>query len=138
MAIGLLIVELGIDATNAQIVDKMRVMKQARSESSCKHVVCVVSGFNSDSRELQDIPEVRAFCLRLVNLGFISYLDFTTYLYPSVPASLRSTWGAAEVWLCGENRLNAKTQVTTDLITEIKAVCLEANRKADATLGELK
>jgi len=75
---GILFVELGIDATNDEILDQMRTMKACREDGSYGHVVCTVRGFSEDKRDLFEIPVLRAFCLRVVNLGFISYLDFTT------------------------------------------------------------
>ena len=67
----------------------------------CSGAVCGVRGFSNNPRELYDIPEVRAFCRRLVTLGFISYLDFSTVFHPDLPSLAKSGWGAAEVWLCG-------------------------------------
>ena len=135
---GVLFVELGIDATNDDILDQMKTMKACREDGSYGHVVCTVRGFGDDKRSLFEIPEVRAFCRRVVNLGFISYLDFTTTFDESVPAIAKDAWGAAEVWLCGEGRLRGQVPLTEELLDELKRVVCESNGKADAALGPMK
>lgn len=44
-----LFVELGIEATNDEILDQMRIMKSCREDGSYGRVVCTVRGF-SDSK----------------------------------------------------------------------------------------
>ena len=131
-----LFVELGIDATNDDILDQMRIMKARREDRSYGHVVCTVRGFAGDELPLFEIPEVRAFCRRVVNLGFISYLDFTTTFDSRVPAIAKDGWGAAEVWLCGEGRLRSQMPLNRELVDELKRVVCESNEKADAALGD--
>jgi hypothetical protein len=133
-----LLVELGIDATNDDIFDQMRVMKKAREERFYDNIVCSIRDFGADPRELYEIPEVRAFCRRVVNLGFISYLDFTTLFNPELPELAKQGWGAAEIWLCGEKRLGARNPLTTELLDELQQAVGESNAKADAALGPLK
>ena len=113
-------------------------MTRCERDGSYGHVVCTVRGFRDDKRSLFDIPEVRAFCRRVVNLGFISYLDFTTTFDSSVPAIAKDGWGAAEVWLCGEGRLRSQMPLTRELIDELKRVVCESNEKADAAIGPMK
>jgi len=114
MSKNMLFVELGIDATNDEILDQMRTMKACREDGSYGHVVCTVRGFSEDKRDLFEIPEVRAFCRRVVNLGIISYLDFTTTFDSTVPAISKDALGAAEVWLCGEGRLRKQIPLTVE------------------------
>lgn len=137
MAETVLFVELGIDATNDDILDQMRIMKLAREDRSYSNVVCSIRGFAADARELFDIPEVRAFCRRIVNLGFISYLDFSTIFNPQVPDLAKQSWGAAEVWLCSEGRLKALNPLTKDILHELQHAVLLSNAKADAALGPM-
>jgi hypothetical protein len=134
----ILFVELGIDATNDDILDQMRKMKICREDGRYSHVVCTVRGFGDDERRLFEIPEVRAFCRRIVNLGFISYLDFTTTFDSKVPAIAKDGWGAAEVWLCGENCLRAQMPLTRELLDELQQAVSESNEKADAAIGPMK
>jgi len=72
-----------------------------------------------------------------VNLGFISYLDFTTTFDTSVPVIVKDAWGAAEVWLCGEGRLRGQMPLTRELVDELQRVVSESNEKADAALGPM-
>ena len=138
MAEKVLLVELGIDASNNDIIDQMRIMKRARQEGLYDNVICTIRGFDDDRRELYDIPEVRAFCRRLVNLAFISYLDFVTTIVADAPEVVKKGWGAAEVWLCGEGRFSTGAEWTIELIGEIEQAVGESNVKADALLGPMK
>jgi hypothetical protein len=45
-----LFMELGIDATNDEILDQMRIMKSSPEDGSYCHVVCAVRGFAGDER----------------------------------------------------------------------------------------
>jgi len=81
---------------------------------------------------------VRAFCRRVVNLGFISDLDFTTTFGSTVPAIAKDAWGAAEVWLCGEGRLRKQMPLTVELLAELQQAVCESNGKADAAIGPMK
>ncbi len=65
MAERILSVELGIDATNADILDQIRVVRRGREDGSYDSVVCAVRGFDADPRDPHDISEVRAFCRRV-------------------------------------------------------------------------
>jgi hypothetical protein len=133
-----LFVELGIDATNEDILDQMRIMKRAREDRTYSNVVCLIRGFGDDPRELFEIAEVRAFCRRIVNLGFISYLDFSTFFNPKVPELAKESWGAAEVWLCSEGRIKALKSLTKEILHEVQQAILESNGKADAALGPME
>jgi hypothetical protein len=140
------IIELGIDMTNDEVIAKMRLMKSVR-DAGVKNVVCSVSDFNEDPRELYAIPEVRAFCRRLVNLGFISYLDVETGLLARtldnpepVEGLLRDQWGAFDVWLCGEGRTRPRMEFAREeflaLLEEFQQALGESNEKADAALAQ--
>ena len=134
----MLFVELGIDATNDDILDQMRTMKACREDGIYGHIVCTVRGFSEDMRDLFEIPEFRAFCRRVVNLDFISYLDFTTTFDSTVLAIAKDAWSAAEVWLCGEGRLRKQMPLTVELLAELQQAVGESNEKADAILGQME
>jgi hypothetical protein len=138
MAGSVLFVDLGLDASNDDILDQMRILKRAREERCYKAIVCLIRGFDDDPRELFDIPEVRAFCRRIVNLGLISYLDFTTIFDPKMPEEAKKAWGAAEVWLCGEGRLNWKNTLTQKLLDELEQVVTGSNGRADKAVGPMR
>ena len=138
MAKAVLFVELGIDATNDDILDQMRIIKQGREEGIYQFVVCTIRGFADDRRDLSEIPEVRAFCRRIVNLGFISYLEVTTLFDLHLPAEAKRCWGATEVWLCSENRLKAEIEMDKPLLLELQQVIGESNERADAAIGPMR
>jgi hypothetical protein len=133
-----LFVDLGIDATNADLIDQMRIMKRGR-ENDYTNVVCAIRGFNNDNRDLYEIVEVRAFCRRLVCQGFISYLDISTTLPGTICDETAGTWGAAEVYLCSEGRMKKETVIDVpEFLDELMKVVLESNEKCDALIGPMK
>lgn len=129
------LIDLGLNASNAHLVEQMRFMRRSRAEGIADCVACTVRGFHDDPRELQDIPEVQAFCRRLVGLGFLSDRDFTTQLVADCPEPARHAWGAAEVWLCGEGRLRDGMPITRELVAELESAVIAANGRADEVLG---
>lgn len=129
---GLLIVEIGLDATNDHIYDQMRIMKRCRENDEYGSVICCIRGFDEDHRELYDIPEVRAFCRRLFNLGFTSYLNFSTFLEP-IFSSGPKAWAALEVWMCSEGMANAP--ITKELCERFSKLWMESNQRADDAIG---
>ncbi len=137
----LVMVYVELDATNEEIKEKMQAMKIARESNETEHVVCLLDGFDKDKRFLGEIPEARAICRRLVTQGFLSYLDYSTLL-PGCDPSVNLSWGAFEVWLCGEGRFKQTIEWTqTDLDKTMKrfnSVLQEANEKVDAMFGKLR
>jgi hypothetical protein len=123
-------VQLSLDASNDAIVEQMRIMKRGRENGFYTNVVCTIGGFGDDPRELYQIPEARAFCRRLVTIGFISYLDGTTTMFDN---PLGEGWGAAEVWLASENKF--AEEIPASLLGDIETAILVANEKCDALLG---
>jgi hypothetical protein len=137
MAERVLNVVLGLDATDDDILDQMRIMKRVREEHRYENVFCTIRGFSDDSRELYDIPEVRGYCKRLVDLGFISYLDFSTLFNPETPELAKSGWGASEVWLCSEGQLKSRNPLTRETLNELQQAISESNKRADGALGPM-
>jgi hypothetical protein len=137
----LLVVDLGLDATNEQLLEKMWEMRSTRLRNPDVNVVCSFRGFGADPRELREIPEVRAFCRRLTAQGFISYLDACTTLTPATDPALdrpfRQWWGAFEVWSCGEGHMN-RTRVTAEVMERFRKALEAANARADAACGSLE
>lgn len=125
-----LVLLVAIDETNEEIADYMRRMKAAR-ENGVKHVFLTIGGFNDDPRELYQIPEVRAFCRRLVNLGFTSYLDFTT----TIGGETGYGWAMAEVWLCANGRGKTMTSISPEELDELEREWAASNERADALIG---
>lgn len=131
-----LVVWLDLKSSNEEILEKMATVKTMRESGAVSNVVCTIAGFDDDSRELWEIPEARAFCRRLVGLGFISYLDFeTTIPDTGVPEACQGSLGAFEVWLMSESRMTNENVVTIELVEEAKQALIEANEKCDRVLG---
>lgn len=124
--------------TNEELVDMMRQMKAAR-KAGVDAVICCVSGFENDTRELWQIPEVRAFFRRLVTHGFISWLDVFAGMDPdpNTPEVLRMGFGACEVWLISEgvDIGAANITLTATMLEDLKAVLHKANEVSDAMIG---
>lgn len=131
---------LHLSATNDDLIDMMRKMKAAR-ESGWDSVICSIDGFGDDPRELWQIVEVRAFCRRLITLGFVSYLDVLAGMHPdpSTPNVIRMGLGAGEVWLISEGfDISAQMfTLTPEMVEELTRVMDAANTAADAKLGEM-
>lgn len=132
---GLVLIGLTISWTNEELIAQMRLLKEKR-EHGWEHILCYVGGFDDDQRKLWDIPEVRAFCRRLSNIGFISYLDYIS----STDEKLRQAWGAAEVWACAEGRMKEMIGdwLSKQFLSELMAAVCESNSKADAACGPMK
>jgi len=127
---GLIVMLLALDTTNDELVEQMKVMKAARDGSPHANIVCLISGFDDDPRELYEIIEARAFCRRLVTTGYISWLSFSdTFPNPGV------AFGAAEIILCSEGRLRRTMEWTRALHEELWQKWCESNSKADALMS---
>lgn len=134
----LAILAIELSLSNQELLDMMHKAKELREDGKFSNIICAVHGFDDDSRELYEIPEVRAFCRRLVCQGFISYLDFCTTVPEACDGETLDGWGAMEVWLCSEGRLAKTVEITEPLLKEIEAVLLKSNAKADAAVGPMK
>jgi hypothetical protein len=134
----LVIMECGPYESNNDLLNDMRKMKNAR-ELNCAHIVCVISGFDNDKREMFQIPEARAFCRRLVDIGFISYLDNAVCFGNKDIDVLGGSWGDFEVWTCAEGRFHDKAeQINSVILKAFKHALLTANAKSDSLVGEFK
>lgn len=96
-----------------------------------------ISGFDSDKRELWQIPEAIAFMKRLVDFGLIAGLEVSTqgegmireeFGLKSLPG-----FGALEVWMGGTEKLiTGSNDLSQELIQEFFAALNVANAKAKA------
>jgi hypothetical protein len=129
-----MVIELVIGMSNEELREKMRLMKSAREGDRFSNIGCVITGFGNDPRDLWEIAEVRAFCRRLIDQGFVSYLDMGT-IFPGCPEDMKTTMGAAEVVLFSTGRSGADLLA---LLDETKDILEVANDKADAVCGPLR
>jgi hypothetical protein len=100
-------------------------------------MACCIRPFGADPRGLPDIPEVRAVCRRIRDLGFIAGLDGSTTLVPGLPEVARQAEGAAEVWRCAEGRWQPGAPATRPLRSDLQEAVGRANARADRLLGPL-
>ena len=128
----LAIIALHATESNEEILDQMRKCRALR-ESGVDNIVCFIDGHNQDTRELWEIPEARAFCKRLVDLGFISYLDYWT----TGDKKLCVAMGAVEVIAIAESKGVKPVFTAVDLMTRFKDVVLLSNERADAAIGPM-
>jgi hypothetical protein len=91
------IVKLSVGYGPEELLHQMRQLNQVRRENADARVVCTISDFDHDPRELNEIPEVWAFCQRLVDIGFIADLDAFTSVAGGSPLPLPVGLGAFEV-----------------------------------------
>ena len=83
------------------------VMKHAlgKVQGGEKPLTVTISGLDKDPRELRDIPEVARFCKRLMEIGFPSILEVTTW-NKAVPESYNpAALGAFEIWLLARGQM---------------------------------
>jgi hypothetical protein len=130
---------LHLSATNDDLRDMMRNMKAAR-ETGWDHVICTIDGFANDSRELWQIPEVRAYCRRLMTTGFVAYLDVFAGINPD-PAThplVRQGFGSGEVWLIGEgvDIGQPKFVLEAETVERLRVALFQANKASDAAIGQ--
>lgn len=124
----LILLSLEIGMPETQIIKAMRGMRKLRQKiPEDLSIVAGIHGYGSDPRELWEIPEVRTFAVKLVELGFIAYLDPmpTDLTGPSRPFT------AIDIWLLSQGRL--EPEVTVDM-RELKEAMDAAQAKAESLL----
>jgi hypothetical protein len=139
------VARLRVGYTNAGLIDVMRRLKEKRQLGENVISTCVITGFDNDRRELGEIPEVRAFCRRLVGRGFIAWLDLSTSIEAYAPASVAGEWpayhrlelGAFEVWAISEGHCQkpGTHALPVELLDQFRAALSTANQKADELLA---
>jgi hypothetical protein len=96
--------QLHVGLTDAELIDLMRQAKQCRHDDA-PSVTCSISGYDNDSRELADIPEVRALCKRLVDCGYVAFLDPATSIRELPTFCACMSLGAWEIWRMSRNAM---------------------------------
>lgn len=125
------------DLTDEELRGKMRDLGLALRATGTAFMATIM-GYEHDSRELQEIPEVIAFCKRLVNLGLISVMEMTTLSEEARQRNplAKSAWGALEVWMTANNLLKkGQTVVTQQMLDRFAADLMESNRRFALTTG---
>jgi hypothetical protein len=123
MDLELHVVDLGLDATDADLVEQMRHMQEYR-EAGFKRVGCSIRGYDTDSRELWQIPEVVEFCKKLVRIGFIAGLDVSFTFPPNQPPLPVpvAPIGSLDIWLVAKGHMkeDGTVEITVDLLDQFK------------------
>ena len=127
-----LMMNLHLAESNADLLDKMRLMKLAREAGTVSNIVALIDGFDDDPRELETIPEVRAFARRLVSQGFAAFLD----LIPSASPQLNGMLGIAELaWIAGGAPAPPAGPLSATLTDLVNAAIRDTRAAALAALG---
>ena len=95
--------------------------------------VCAIAGYEDDERELYEVPEVRDFCRRLVEHGFIASLRLSTmYQSDDKRPELKRFLGGMEVWAFAENLLekNGDFRLTKERFERFDVVLKKAEKRA--------
>lgn len=108
--------------SNDEIKDHIRHLDGLRATKVVDDIGCTISGFGGDPRELADIPEARAFAVRVCNNGFLAPLSST--------APRTGTLGALDLWLIAEG-FNRDRFIACD-IDELTGRFLKAVQVANA------
>lgn len=109
-----------------------RVMPHClKTERGC---LISVNGYDRDSRELWEIPEVKTFFNRLIDIGFLSVMELMAQ--QAMPGT--SGFGAVEVWMVATGRINkyAKYEVGKEELDAVVKIVKESNVKCEAILAE--
>lgn len=126
---------LTLEMSNADLVEIMRSLRRIRSSGDPARIVCSIHGFDDDPRELWNIPEVQSFCRRLIDIGFISDLEFAPHWEPDLSGTPgQGGLGAVEIWLMAEGRFGQTLELDANVLAEASLVVTRANARADEVL----
>lgn len=135
MANTLAFVWLTADSTDEEIIGMMVSLRDRRLDDHerkrLSKIYLGIHGFDTDPRELWEVAEVRQLCQKLIDFGFISYLDFCGSLDDDFRKDAGPPFGAAEVILCAENRITDPMEWTKELHRELFDRWVETNERAD-------
>src|SRR3954468_4447518 len=119
MGLDLHLVEVGLDATDADLVEQMRHM-EAHRQAGFRRVGCVLRGYGDDPRALWQIPEGVEFCKKLVRIGFIAGLDVSFTVPERVPLPVPvAPWGSLDIWLIAKGHMKGgAVEITRPLLDQ--------------------
>ena len=102
-----------------------------------------ISGYDADTRELWQIPEVLKFAKKLVSMGVLSVLTYSTYLDPRwgpPDDHYGKPLGAFELWLMAIEQLgrgDIDSNRLMKLLDQFKVVLCDSNETAAAVVQGL-
>jgi hypothetical protein len=138
MGLKLHVVDLGLDATDSDLVEQMRQMEEHRA-AGFERVGCSIRGYNADNRDLWQIPEAIDFCKKLVRLGFIAGLD-VSFTFPANQPPLPvpvAPMGSLDIWLIAKGHMSkdGTVELTKDLLDQFKRELEYLNTVAEDMLS---
>lgn len=91
-----------------------------------------VSGYDKDSRELWEIPEVARLCQRVIESGVVSLLA------PNMGDDrMPGLLGAWDVWAIATGKfVDGISELTPAVVSEFVAMLSEANKSADVLIAQ--
>lgn len=105
------------DASDDEILVMLRTMFECR-ERGVESITCAIGGYDKDSRELWEIPEVKKLCDRLWRTGFIGLLDPSTRLEAAARGEVAQTFGALEIWQLAEGTFKPRQTLDSDKVRQ--------------------
>ena len=130
-----LIAEVSVDATDETILTLMRMLDRAHRAGRHAHFICSVIGVDRDAPDPWRQPAFAALCRRLVDAGFIAFLDASTLHPPGQPDHLQAGFGALEVWMVARGTFGTGGRPTPAVLAEARAAIDRAREVATAALG---
>lgn len=106
---------LYLDLSDQELRKTMHQLQQMTAKTG-RGFEASIFGFDDDPRELCEIPEVRAFCQKLIKIGLIHYLVHSSLL--GVPQTTGQLLGALEVWLLTNGKMQKDGVTITPKLRE--------------------
>ena len=130
-----LIAEVAVDATDQTILTLMRMLSRAHIAGRHQHYILSVTGIDPDAADPWQRPAFVDLCRRLVEAGFIWFLDASTLHPPGQPEHLQAGFGALEVWMVSRGLFGTAAAVTPAVLEEAGAAIERAGGIAAAALS---
>jgi hypothetical protein len=123
---------MSVDYDLAELRDMMRQGVEFRSAPGT-WVLMIIAGYDDDPRELWDIPEVQAFCRRLIKMGMLAALD------PAIEFQIdgmpKPGWGAVDVWLAAHGLIKGhRVELNEKEVARYRAALKDADATSSAAL----
>ena len=128
-----MIAEVAVDATDVTILTLMRMLNRAHQAGRHKHFVCSVVGIDRDAPDPWTSDRFVALCGRLVDSGFVWFLDASTLHPPGQPEHLQAGFGALEIWMASR-RIFGAAPPTPAVLEEARVAIERAGQAATAAL----
>ncbi len=134
--IQILLCQIQKNETDESLRKRMIEMENILSKNSFKTgFILTIDGYDRDSRELWEIPEVRTLTKRIVKIGLISLLDVSTTWRRNEDPIYHMTFGALEMWAISKGFLNSKYTLSKEQYKMFYNELLDANIACSKVTG---